>query len=207
MKLEQISVAFVGVYNAIQPMIPGLDNKFCRHLFDNPDETVNGISAGGYTISINSKPIPLIVFNSQKIIFKSRDIESLTSYVLKVKNEFKKIGFNPQYSAFGINYEYQFLDLDNNADLWISNEFIKSDIFNGREKRCNAVSLRFDINESEIVNMSFEPRSGIRNGVFMSINHHHSSILQELPEKEYLKGLYEKSQYMINKDFLSFWED
>lgn len=66
MRLEPISIAFVGVYNAILPMIPGLDNKFCRHLFDNPDETVNGMSAEGYTISINKKPFPLVVFNPQK---------------------------------------------------------------------------------------------------------------------------------------------
>lgn len=207
MRLEPISIAFVGVYNAILPMIPGLDNKFCRHLFDNPDETVNGMSAEGYTISINKKPFPLVVFNPQKIIFKSEDIDTLTSYVVKVKSEFKKKFFTPKFSAFGINYEYQFLDLDDNADVWISNRFLKSDTFGGKEKKCNVISLRFDIDDSEIVNMSFEPRIGIRNGVFMSINHHHASILEELPEECVLKDLYEKSLYKIKKDFFPFLQD
>lgn len=207
LKPVPLSVAFVGVYNTIPQMIPGLDNKFCRHLFDNPDETVNGMSAGGYTISINNDPIPLIVINSQKIIFKSRDIDSLISYECKVKNELKRIGFNPRYSAFGINYEYEILGLDYNSDLWISNSFIKADIFGGKEKRCNVLSLRFDINESEIVNISFEPRQGVRNGVFVSINHHHASTLKELPDEGCLRGLYEKSLEKISKDFLSFWED
>ncbi len=204
MKRELISVAFVGVYDNIQPMIPGLDNKFCRHLYDNPDETINGMSAEGYTISINKKPFPLVVFNLQKIIFKSGNIDTLATYVRKVKNEFIGKGFSPKYSAFGINYEYQFLDLDNKSDLWISDRFLKPDVFGGKEKKCNVLSLRFDINDSETVNMSFEPRFGIHNGVFMGINHHHASYLEELPEEDTLKDLYRKSKSKIEQDFLPF---
>lgn len=205
MKLMPISVAFVGVYDSVIPMIPGLDNKFCRHLYDNPDETINGMSPEGYTISINKKPFPLVIFNPQKIIFKSGNIDTLTSYIRKVKDEFKKFGFNPKYSAFGINYEYEFLDLDDTADSWISKIFLKPDIFDGMEKKCNVLSLRFDINDSEIVNMSFEPRAGKRNGVFMSINHHHASILEELPEEGVLKSLYGSSQKRIEEDFFPFF--
>lgn len=204
MKKERISVAFVGVYNAIQSMIPGLDNKFCRHLYDNPDETINGMTPDGYAISISNKPFPIVVINPQKIIFKSGDIDTLTSYVCKVKNEFKKIGFCPKYAAFGINYEYQFLDLNDKAELWINNKFLRSDIFGGKEKKCNVLSLRFDVNDSERINMLFEPRVGIHNGVFMSINHHHASILDDLPEEDTLKYLFEQSKSKIEKDFLPF---
>lgn len=204
MNLEPISVAYVAVYNAIQPMIPGLDNKFCRYLFDNPDDTINGMSPEGYTISINHKPFPLVVINPGKIIFKSGDIDTLSSYIHKVKKEFKKIGFTTNYSAFGINYEYQLLNLDCNADLWLGKKFLDAKAFNGKEKRCNVISLRFDVNDSELVNISLEPRAGIRNGVFVSINHHHASFFNELHEEENLKALYDKSNSLIEQDYLQF---
>lgn len=206
MKIERISVAFVGVYNAIQPMIPGLDNKFCRHLYNNPDDTINGMSPDGYTISINNRPLPMVVINSQKIIFKSENIDTLTSYVCKVKQEFGKIGFGPQYAAFGINYEYQFLDLNDKAESWINNKFLRPDIFGGKEKKCNVLSLRFDIDDSERVNMLFEPRVGIHNGVFMSINHHHASFLDELPKEDTLRDLFKQSESKIKNDFLPFFK-
>jgi len=186
-----------------------MDGKFCRELFGMPYETFNGITPEGYTITINNKPFPLIVISPTKIIFKAENKESLLKYVEAIKSELQRISkedFNIPVSlaAFGINSEYQWLGLDENADTWIWNHFIDKKIRTGNEYHvCNKINLRIGINDNQFANIELAPRIGIRNGLFANINHHHNIALDELPNADILDKYIEDSDIVINSNVIS----
>ena len=84
MNKKCISISFVGVLS--QPInLPMLSNDFCQGLFGNPSETFNGLTPEGYVIALNNKPMPMIVFNPQKFIFKASSLEELAKYIAVIK--------------------------------------------------------------------------------------------------------------------------
>ena len=205
MKKELVSIAFVAVYKQTQAMIPVFDNRFCRSLFGMPIETENGMTPDGYAIFINNKPIPLVIVNPQKIIFKAKDVDELLHYVEKVKEELASKNFVSEFSAYGINYEYQLFELGQNSDSWICEKFIKTDSLGEKEMRCNSVSLRLPVeeDESEAINLSIEPRAGMRDGVFVAINHHHQTELNELPQGNELRKMFEQSYSLMENKIIN----
>ncbi len=198
-----ICQSFVAVLKQPLKVIPNMDVSFCDNLFGMPHETFNGITPDGYTIAINNKPFPMIVISPSKIIFKAENKETLLKYVEAVKGEFQKMNISFGLAAFGINSEYQWLGLDANADVWIWNHFIDKKIDTGNEYHvCNNMNLRIGINERQIVNIELAPRTGIRNGLFANINHHHNIILEELPNTDILRKYIEESDIAINSNVI-----
>ena len=203
MKLNIISISFVGVYSKPQTRIPTLENKFCKDLFNQPYETFNGLSPDGFTVVINGKPFPLLVINPQKIIFKAKDKDNLSKYINAVKAELAKINFSTDYSAFGINWEIQWIDLPSSADMWLWNRFVGDNIkTDSRFQSCNAISMRYGVNDSEEFNISFEPRAGIRNGIFCSVNHHHVYSLENLPNDDELGEMIKNSEDLLFNKYI-----
>lgn len=199
-----ICMSFVGVLKQPLSVIPNLDSKFSRDLFGIPYETFNGLTPEGYTIALNNKPFPMVVINPTKIIVKADNKESLIKYVEAIKGELAKINVPISLSAFGINSEYQWLGLDENADTWLWNHFINPEINTGNEYHvCNKLNLRIGINDHQLVNIELEPRMGNRNGLFANINHHHNVVLDELPNSESLNKFIEESNSTINSDIIA----
>lgn len=199
-----ICLSFVGVLKQPLSVIPNMDSKFCRDLFDTPYETFNGLTPEGYAIAINNKPFPMVVISPTKIIVKADNRDSLIKYVEAVKLELKKMNVPVSLIAFGINREYQWLGLDVNADTWLWNHFINNDINIGTEYHvCNKINLRFGINDRQFVNIELEPRMGNRNGLFANINHHHSIVLDEIPNGEVLDKYIEESDATVDSNIIA----
>lgn len=199
-----ICLSFVGVLKQPLSVIPNMDSKFCRDLFDTPYETFNGLTPEGYAIAINNKPFPMVVISPTKIIVKADNRDSLIKYVEAVKLELKKMNVPVSLIAFGINREYQWLGLDVNADTWLWNHFINNDINIGTEYHvCNKINLRFGINDRQFVNIELEPRMGNRNGLFANINHHHSIVLDEIPNGEVLDKYIEESDATVKSNIIA----
>ena len=198
-----ICQSFVAVLQQPLMVIPNMDVGFCNRLFGKPYDTFNGITPEGYVIAINNKPFPMIVISPTKIIFKAENKESLLKYVKEVKGEFKKMNIPISLAAFGINSEYQWLGLEENADTWMWSHFIDKNINTGNEYHvCNNVNLRIGLNENQYVNVEIAPRMGIRNGLFANINHHHTVVLDALPDTEVLIKYIEESDIAISSNVI-----
>lgn len=204
MEKNLISLSFVGVLKQPLTVIPNLEGRFCRELFGMPYETFNGITPEGFTIAINNKPFPIVIISPTKIIVKANKKELLIKYVEAIKGELIKLKVPVSFTAFGINSEYQWLELDDNADSWLWNHFINKEIKTGYEYHvCNKINLRIGINDLQLVNLELEPRMGIRNGLFANINHHHNIVLEEMPTSELLNKFIEESGATINSDIIT----
>ena len=199
-----ICLSFVGVLKQPLMVIPNMDGKFCRELFGMPYETFNGITPDGYAIALNNKPFPLVVISPTKIIIKAESKDILIKYVEAVKEELFKMNIPISLSAFGINSEYQWLGLEENADTWLWNHFINSKINTGSEYHvCNKINLRIGINDTQYANLELAPRIGIRNGLFANINHHHNIVLDEIPNSDILNKYIEESDSAIYSNLIT----
>lgn len=203
-KRNLICLSFVGVLKQPLMVIPNLDASFCRNIFGMPYETFNGITPDGFTIALNNKPFPMIVINPAKIIVKADNKEALLNYVGAIKKELIKMNVPLSFSAFGINSEYQWLGLEENADTWLWNHFIKKDINTGNEYQvCNKLNLRIGINENQFANIEIAPRIGIRNGLYTNINHHHNIVLEGIPDTDILNKYIEESNAAIDSNIIA----
>lgn len=203
MKKERISVSFVAVFSQALPGVPALENKFCRELFGMPYDTFNGMTPEGYVIAVENKPMPSITITPQKIVFKAQKVEELANYVAALAKEFKSNGIPMDSAAFGINSEYQWIDMDSQSSEWIWNRFINPSMAIAPMNQCNRVSFRFVMNENEVVNLEFMPRVGRNDGIFASVNHHHASEMKEFPSQDMLRKLFESSEEFLEEKFFS----
>lgn len=196
MKKNRLTISFVGVYEKPMQFIPSFDNKFCRDLFGKPYETTNGLTPEGYAITITGKPSPLVLINPNKIVFKSGDDDTLALYVSKFIDKLPKTNF----MAYGINYEYECLELSESSDSWLWKHFFRNGIVTPNDFHiCNHLKISLGVNDKETLNVEMEPRAGVEKGLFISCNHHHQEELSELPSKEVLSNIINKSTECINK--------
>lgn len=208
MERKCISISFVGVYSQLTN-IPTLDNDFCKNLFNVPSDTFYGISPDGFAITVNNKPFPLIIIGSQRILFKAASRELLFQYIYTIKKKLFEIGVNLSFNAYGVNYEYEWTELDDYSDIWLWNHFVNPNLSTNNGYRvCNGISLRLSTNEFAIMNVQVEQRAGIRNGIFASFNHHHNLQLQEIPNEDELSEIFDTSQtYLDNEVILKIIEN
>ena len=196
-------MSFVAVFAQAMPGVPALENKFCRELFGMPYDTFNGVTPEGYVIAVENKPMPSITITPQKIVFKAQKPEELATYVDALAKEFKSKGIPMDSSAFGINSEYQWIEMGSPSSEWMWNRFINSSMSIASMNQCNRVSFRFVMNECEVVNLEFMPRVGRNDGVFASVNHHHASEMKEFPSQEVLIQLFDSSEKILDEKFFS----
>lgn len=202
MKKDRISIGFVGIYEQPITLIPQLDIEFCKNLFNQPEITTVGIGQEGLVISTNNKPFPLVIVGLQRIAVKVATEKMLAQCLNAIQAEFASQGLAFKFSAFGINYEYQFINIKQPAEEWMWKRFIQTKIrTKAQYQSCPRLSFRLGVNDVETVNMTIEPRTGVRDGVFIDINHHHSSALvgmTDVPMKKYCT-----SSIKVVEDFLS----
>lgn len=202
MERKCISISFVGVYT--QPTnIPTLDNDFCKNLFNVPSDTFYGVSPEGFVITVNNKPFPLIIIGPQRILFKAASREMLFQYIYAIKRKLSELGVNLSFNAYGVNYEYEWTELEDNSDIWLWNHFVNPNLsIDNGYRVCNGISLRLSTNENKVMNVQVEQRAGIRNGIFASFNHHHNLLLQEFPNEDELTEIYNTSQVYLEDEVI-----
>lgn len=207
MEKKDMSLSYVAVWSQPMTMMPQMDARFCRDLFGMPYETVNGLMPEGYTIAVNNKPYPMVVINPAKLIVKAQDLDSLVKYVEAVKAEIGKAtlpNFNMTLSAFGINFEKEILGLDENAEVWMWNHFIKENVKTESDFHlCGKLTLRIGIEENQVANIDIEPRLGVDNGIFVNVNHHHNQNLDTIPDALQLKEMIETSISTIDSQVVN----
>lgn len=202
MDSNRISVSFVGVFENFLTMMPMLDGDFCKNFFQQPENTISGFGPEGFFIRTNSRPALAVVINPQKISFIATDNESLYSYIATIKQKFLEIGFENRYSALGLNYEYEWTNLDKDSPNWLWNHFINSDLHIGdKPHTCHKLALRTVINDTNFIYTEIEPRAGIANGIFAMINHHMQQKMDSLPDRKTLASLYEQSTSVLETMF------
>ena len=198
MKKDRISVAFVGIYEQPVALIPQLDSEFCKRLFGQPEVTTVGIGQEGLVISTNNKPFPLVIVGLQRIAIKVANEEMLAEAITAIRSEFASKGLAFKFSAFGINYEYQYININQPAEEWMWGRFINTNIqTKARYQSCPKISFRFGINDKETVNMVIEPRVGVRDGIFLDVNHHHNCPIDGLTDV-LMAEYYKKSQKVVD---------
>lgn len=204
MKRGLICLSFVGVLKQPLTVIPNMDGKFCRELFEMPYETFNGITPDGYVIAINNKPFPLVVINPTKIIIKAEGKDLLLKYTEAIKGELNRMGIPVSFSSFGINSEYQWLELDTNADIWLWDHYINKNVNTDNEYHmCNKLNLRIGLGDNQFANLEIAPRMGIRDGLFANINHHHNIVLDEIPNADVLDKYINESNSTIISNIIA----
>lgn len=203
-KGQLICLSFVGVLKQPLSIIPNMESRFCRDLFGMPYDTFNGITPEGYVIAINGKPFPMVVVSPTKIIIKAESKDSLIKYTGAIKGELSKMGTPTSLASFGINSEYQWVGLEENADAWLWNHFIDKNIDTDNEYHmCNSINLRIGINDCQFANVEIAPRMGIRNGLYANINHHHNIVLDEIPNADLLEKYIAESDITIKSSVIA----
>lgn len=201
MKKDRISIAFVGVYDQIIPIIPQLNADFCKNIFGTPENTLIGVSQEGLVISTQNKPFPLVVIGQQRLVIKASKEDILKQYMRTIDEELSKYNLPIRFSAYGINYEYQFLDINMQAEDWMWRSFIGNNVLTtAKYQSCSKISFRFGINDAESLNISIEPRVGVRDGLFIDVNHHHdekmNSLIDENFNPSYISSSHIVEQYL-----------
>ena len=190
MRKDCISVAFVGVFAENLSFIPALDPNFCKNLFDEPSRTICGMTPEGYVITIDKRQMPLVVISQNKICIRAKDEETVVKLCQIMSTKISEIGLKTIYSAIGLNYEYQWLELNESAENWICKRFVKGDVFE---------TIKF-------ANLDIEPRVGTNDGVFVGINHHHNIRMERIPVYEELVKMYASSKKKIERILLELIE-
>ena len=197
MKTNLLTISFVGVFKTPQTMIQPLDAQFCKNVFHSPENTVSGFAPAGFIIRHRTLPAPLINISPEKIIIIANSQPELLGYIKALKSEIASY----EYCAYGLNRDVECLDICN-GDIgeWINRQFINNRLHLGQKiNRCSKLNIMFDINEGEFLNIDLEPRAGIANGLFLSINHHNNYGITGFPEESELNEMYESSGKKVNE--------
>lgn len=196
MKRNQITVSFVGVFKELQRMIPQLDSEFCRNVFDDPDSTFAANIPDGFIIKHKINPVPAIAITPQKVVIVATDLNLLFNYIESIKAKLPLYDF----AAYGINQEIEWLELESDANRWIFDRFIRPELrIKDKKALCNKLNLQFGINESQELFIELEPRNGMSNGLFASINHHNQYAIKGFPSKTKLKDLFTLSEATVDE--------
>lgn len=196
MECAFISVAYVGILANPLPRIPQIDRHLCKDLLGDPYEVDYGISQDGLVISKGARPLPLLVIGNRRIVEKAETGAELLRYHEALSEELDKIGVDSSVSALGINFELQCMNLEAASEKWMSASFLSANL-QGCGCLCTDLSVRVIVDEGQSVNMKFERRRGVHDGIFISANHHHNMGGMHKIDCSELKGYIESSEKIV----------
>lgn len=85
--------------------------------------------------------------------------------------------------AAGYNAEYEWLDLPDDAGIWIANNYVKPDHLGSRKFECTGLSLIFEAcseKEQAPCFVTLEPRAGVDKALFAHVVQHFETIPKDL---------------------------
>lgn len=193
MDINILSVSFVGVFSTPLTMIPQLDTEFCQNVFHNPEMTISGYTPAGFLVKHKTFPVPSILINPAKIVIIANNLNDLLNLVSAVATQLE----NPYFASYGLNSEIEWRCKEN-AEDWLNLNFIQQNKRLGKiTNKCRKVNLIFDVTDKESLNIDFEPRMGVENGVFASVNHHHDYPMTGFPNQELLNNEFSNSLKVV----------
>lgn len=197
MDINLLTISFVGVFKTPQTMIQQLDPEFCKNIFHSPENTVSGLTPTGFMIRLSTSPIPIINISLDKFIIVARSINELLEYIEAIRSAVPEY----EFQAYGLNRDLECLNIKTrNISTWMYEHFVQDRFKLGTKlNACNRFNLQFDVEENEILNLDFEPRTGYTNGLFIAVNHHNVYPTIGFPPLEELRKLYNSSEKKINK--------
>ena len=199
-----ISASFVGVFERPIVKIPNFDTNFCKNLFDTPSETISFYGPDGFVVSVKDKIQPIFNVNPLKIVIKVSNKEQLMKIIRLCNNEFEKHDINSNFCAFGINWEYQYFELGQDCNKWLWDHFIKSNIdIKCNYKFCSKLNFSFVVSEEQTLNISLEPRIGVRDGLFASTNNHYNKQLDLFTNDKMISDYIDSSEILTNESLES----
>ncbi len=202
MKKDCISLAFVAVFAKPLSVVPVPDSEFCKNLFGNPLDTYHGMGPEGYVIAVKNKPVPAVVIGPTKIMVKAHNVEDLAKYVKEFSELSAQKGVSMAYSAYGTNGEYQWLELPSSSTEWMWKRFVNPSMeISPTGSQCTKISFRFIESAEESVNIEVEPRNGVHDGLFVSVNHHHEHGGDALPCQEELTEMFRRSEELFDNKY------
>lgn len=194
MTLNELTISFVGVFRTPQTMIPQLSSEFCRNIFHNPELTMSGITPVGFVVKHKLQPVPMISISTDKFVIMAKTKDELFPYIESIKTQVPVY----EFGSYGLNRDFEYLGIGQSAVDWISSRFIKERFRIGSSVNCcNRLNLMFDTGENEFLNIDIEPRVGIQDGLFLSVNHHNNCPLRGFPDRDRLQTLYDRSKQLI----------
>ena len=164
-------------------MIPQLSSDLCQNIFGDSVNTISGYTPDGFIIKHKLLPAPAIFITPLKIVVIAINKAELFKYIATIKQVLPKY----EFSAYGLNADFEWLNLGCFADNWMCEKFLKED-FNSH--KCNKLGLVHTINTNEYLNINFEQRNGIKDGLFASLNHHYGYNRVGFPDEKELIDLF-----------------
>lgn len=204
MTLNELTISFVGVFRTPQAMIPQLSSEFCRNIFHNPELTMSGITPIGFVVKHKLQPVPMISISSDKFVIMAKTTDELFSYIESIKAQVPVY----EFGSYGLNRDFEYLGVGQSAADWISSRFIKDRFRIGKNVNCSSrLNLMFDTGENEFLNIDVEPRVGIQDGLFLSVNHHNNCPMPGFPDRDRLRMLFNRSEQLIVQELKVLFED
>lgn len=202
-----LTVSLVGIFKKTDQIIPVLDKEFCLSLFGKPEITKFGITNNGFTINVENDLTPVVVINQQKISITAKSLDQILEVLEKIKSNLLKETneqFDFSFSAFGLNSEHEFLDLEIAGANWLSNKFINNafskPLKNIISTSCTQVNFRIKLNDQELFDFIIQPRANVSNGIFIGVNHHNEIVLDNC-DLSLIQDKFNKSFALLNSEF------
>ena len=208
MQMERniLSYTFVGILEKPISIFPAIQDDFLISLFDLPYETLIRKDTSGIAVQVRNRYVGAAL-SSDKIVITAETPEQLSDIQEKFITELRKTLPEHSVTAYGINYEIEYVKLGLTNSKWLWNKFMSGlsvgDIFH----ECNKIDFKLGIASNQYFNFIFEPRANNPYAVFLSLNHHHQcypvvsifdiDVKQKITESMALYDIYEKKTISI----------
>jgi hypothetical protein len=204
MKYGLISASFVGIWEKPFTNLPNFDRKFCLDLFGDPYHTTCGVTPEGFVVAkqFTPPPHPSLVINPNRIQITELSITKtcdLTHLLLTTLQETNPTDMLFPFSSIGINMEHEWLELEKLSHVIFLEKFFHSSFF--PQDQIIPYDLRFELRSSNNLklNFIFQPRSGLKNAIFVGTNDDKFWSEKPAPSREQLLDMFTDSATEIRK--------
>lgn len=208
MKRNRMSISFVGVFTTPLSNIPAFDPITSANLLNIPQNNVlAGFTPDGFVIRNSINPFPIACINPQKVICAAVNEDQLFNLVQKVYTRLFEMGVTSNFSAYGINFEYEWTDVECLNQLWLSKRFLNKSITSANPgMQCQGLSFTLPLNDHEAISTNVTLRVGNDRGIFASINHHNAYPYQGMKSPEELQKLFLHSTQLLESNLFKIIE-
>lgn len=172
MELNILNYTFVGILNNPFTSLPNFDESSLINLLELPYETQIAKDHNGIAIQARNRYVGAIL-NKDRFVVTAESPEMLNRIITRVVRELKKTHLMIAISAYGLNYEIEYIKLPDVSTKWLWENFMSNVAVNNTFHECNKVDFRLGIAANQYFNFSFEPRVNNPHAVFLNLNHHH----------------------------------
>lgn len=182
---------FVGVWREVLRELPVLGRPFCLELFGEPYFTDCGLTPEGFQVFLPGRtPSPVFLVSPVRMQVYSPDMAQVGQVFDSVAAELGRLSdgrVGLEFSAIGLNSEYEWLDLPKPAHEWIGNLALNERLREvDRRGFVTASDIRIAMapyGKDTLYNLTIQPRAGKENAAYISVNDH-----REWGEGEKLTG-------------------